>query len=136
MELVNKLQHQEKLATEIRHISNLHTLAEKMDSEELYEKYCEERDEFIDKLFIENPIKVTVESTQTFFLDNRFVDTDDLFYNMSEGITFKEYMTSVIESVIDEYEDVKEGKKDSVVTVTNEDMGIYVTNNPSYGLNC
>lgn len=43
MELVNKLQHQEKLATEIRHISNLHTLAEKMDSEELYEKYCEER---------------------------------------------------------------------------------------------
>ena len=136
MELVNKLQHQEKLATEIRHISNLHTLAEKMDSEELYEKYCEERDEFIDKLFIDNPIKVTVKSTQTFFLDNRFVDTDDLFYNMSEGITFKEYMTSVIESVIDEYEDVKEGKKDSVVTVTNEDMGIYVTNNPSYGLNC
>ena len=135
MELVNKLQHQEKLATEIRHISNLHTLAEKMDSEELYEKYCEERDEFIDKLFIDNPIKVTVKSTQTFFLDNRFVDTDDLFYNMSEGITFKEYMTSVIESVIDEYEDVKEGKKDSVVTVTNEDMGIYVTNNPSYGLN-
>lgn len=135
MELVNKLQHQEKLATEIRHISNLHTLAEKMDSEELYEKYCEERDEFINKLFIENPIKVTVESTQTFFLDNRFVDTDDLFYNMSEGITFKEYMTSVIESVIDEYEDVKEGKKDSVVTVTNEDMGIYVTNNSSYGLN-
>lgn len=136
MELVNKLQHQEKLATEIRHISNLHTLAEKMDSEELYEKYCEERDEFIDKLFIENPIKVTVKSTQTFFLDNRFVDTDDLFYDMSEGITFKEYMTSVIEAVIDEYEDVKEGKKDSVVTVTNEDMGIYVTNNPSYGLNC
>ena len=81
-----------------------------MDSEELYEKYCEERDEFIDKLFIENPIKVTVKSTQTFFLDNRFVDTDDLFYNMSEGITFKEYMTSVIEAVIDEYEDVKEGK--------------------------
>ena len=107
-----------------------------MDSEELYEKYCEERDEFIDKLFIENPIKVTVKSTQTFFLDNRFVDTDDLFYNMSEGITFKEYMTSVIEAVIDEYEDVKEGKKDSVVTVTNDDMGIYVTNNPSYGLNC
>lgn len=136
MELVNKLQHQEKIATEIRHISNLHTLAEKMDSEELYEKYCEERDEFIDKLFIDNPIKVTVESTQTFFLDNRFVDTDDLFYNMSEGITFKEYMTSVIESVIDEYEDVKEGKKDSVVTVTNEDMGIYITNNPSYGINC
>lgn len=136
MELVNKLQHQEKLATEIRHISNLHTLAEKMDSEELYEKYCEERDEFIDKLFIENPIKVTVKSTQTFFLDNRFVDTDDLFYDMSEGITFKEYMTSVIEAVIDEYEDVKEGKKDSVVTVTNEDMGIYVTNNPSYGINC
>ena len=136
MELVNKLQHQEKLATEIRHISNLHTLAEKMDSEELYEKYCEERDEFIDKLFIENPIKVTVKSTQTFFLDNRFVDKDDLFYEMSEGITFKEYMTSVIEAVIDEYEDVKEGKKDSVVTVTNEDLGIYVTNNPSYGLNC
>lgn len=29
MELVNKLQHQEKLATEIRRISNLYTLAEK-----------------------------------------------------------------------------------------------------------
>lgn len=26
-------------------------------------------------------------------------------------------------------------KKDSVVTITNEDMGIYITNNPSYGLN-
>lgn len=136
MELVNKLQYQEKLATEIRRISNLHTLAEKMDSEELYEKYCEERDEFTDKLFIENPIKVTIKSTQAFFLNNRFVDTDDLFYDISEGITFKEYMTSVIESVIDEYEDVKEGKKDSVVTVTNEDMGIYVINNSYYGLNC
>ena len=33
------------------------------------------------------------------------------------------------------YSDVKEGKKDSVVTITNEDMGIYITNNPSYGLN-
>lgn len=28
-----------------------------------------------------------------------------------------------------------QGKKDSVVTITNEDMGIYITNNPSYGFN-
>lgn len=28
-----------------------------------------------------------------------------------------------------------QGKKDSVVTITNEDMGIYITNNPYYGLN-